>query len=160
MGLCSVDPAAARTMTDPFSVAGTAVGITSLGVQVCQGLFRYYSHFRGYHDDIDGLLNNIEGRRGIFKALVLVKQKIETDNHEPSEQLQVALLACEAALKSLDTKLKRCTEAKVPMAMLDRGKAAKNRFLWPFKKDTVMGMQAMLDKLQANLHLALLILGT
>lgn len=68
-------------MGDPFSVAGTAIGITPLGIQTCQILHRYYSQTKGSHDDIDNMLRHVEGLQGILDCLRQVKDKIEIDNH-------------------------------------------------------------------------------
>ncbi|KAF2117923.1 hypothetical protein BDV96DRAFT_685560 [Lophiotrema nucula] len=146
-------------MGDPFSVAGTAVGITSLGIQICQGLVQYYSQFRSYHDDIESAIQRLEGLEGILKALESVKSKVEMDNHEPSEQLQLAMRACEACLKKLELQLKKCGETKIPGTLKDRANMARKRLLWPFKRDTLKDLQGTLDRLQHNLQLSLKILG-
>jgi hypothetical protein len=35
-----------------MAVAGSAVGIASLGIQVCQGLLSYYNSWEGFTTDI------------------------------------------------------------------------------------------------------------
>ena len=62
-------------MADPFSIAGTAVGITSLDIQTCQGLIKYYVQFRGYHEDIDVVITHLEIVETILKALDAVQKK-------------------------------------------------------------------------------------
>jgi Xaa-Pro aminopeptidase len=99
-------------MGDPFSVAGTAVGITSLGIQTCQVLYNYYSQYKGYHDDIDNVLRQVEGLQGILDSLRQVKDRFEIDNHEPSSQLHMALKACEEALARLKAMADKCTTVK------------------------------------------------
>ncbi|OCK74055.1 hypothetical protein K432DRAFT_311474 [Lepidopterella palustris CBS 459.81] len=146
-------------MSDPISVAGTAVGITSLGIQVCQALVRYYVQFRSYHDDIDALVQRVEHLENILRALDTVKKKVELDNDEVSQKLQLATKACKEALGSLERTVKKFTEIKLPDAWEDRLRLVKKRLLWPFKKDALMNTQDILDKLQANLLLALQILG-
>jgi hypothetical protein len=45
-----------------MEVAGTAVGVASLGITVCQGLVEYYGDWEGYEDDIckpDSGINNL-----------------------------------------------------------------------------------------------------
>jgi hypothetical protein len=39
-------------MSDPFSAAASAVGIISLGLQVCSGIVTFYSQWKDYDDDI------------------------------------------------------------------------------------------------------------
>lgn len=40
-------------MSDPLSVAGSAVGIISLGIQVCNGLLVYADAIRGRSQDLN-----------------------------------------------------------------------------------------------------------
>lgn len=43
-----------------MDVAGSVVGIVSLGIQVCQGLLTYYDGWRGYKTDVDSTRESIE----------------------------------------------------------------------------------------------------
>jgi hypothetical protein len=142
-------------MGDPFSVAGTAVGITSLGIQTCQILYQYYSNVKGIHEDIDDVLRRVEGLQGILDSLKDVKARFEIDNHEPSSQLHMALKACEDVLKRLKKLADSCKATKEPQRLEDRLRSAKRRAMWPFKKETVTELQATLDGFQQNLSLAL-----
>jgi hypothetical protein len=139
-------------MGDPFSVAGTAVGITSLGIQTCQILFRYYSGCKGIHDDIDDVLRRVEGLQGILDSL---KDVIEIDNHEPSSRLHMALNACEDVVERLKKLADTCKATKEPKTLEDRLRSAKKRAMWPFKKETVADLQKTLNDFQQNLSLAL-----
>ena len=35
-----------------MEVAGTAVGVAALGIQVCEGLLKYYRDWKDFEDDI------------------------------------------------------------------------------------------------------------
>ncbi|PSN62549.1 hypothetical protein BS50DRAFT_638175 [Corynespora cassiicola Philippines] len=145
-------------MTDPFSVAGTAVGITSLGIQVCQSLVRYYSQYRSFHDDIDAVVQRVEGLQSILNTVALVKNKIESSD-EPSADLQAALMACLSAVDSLKKMAEKCNETRTLGSTQDVARLVKKRLLWPFKKETLADTQKALDGLQANLLVALQALG-
>jgi hypothetical protein len=142
-------------MADPFSVAGSAVGVTSLGIQTCQALFRYYSQFKGFHDDIDDVLGRVEGLQGILNSLKLLKGRFEADNHKPSSQLHLALKECEEVLLRLKKLADKCNATVAPGSLEDRLRYAKKRATWPFKKETLEGLQTTLDRFQHNLSLAL-----
>lgn len=145
-------------MIDPFSVTGTAVGITSLGIQACQGLVRYYSEFRSYHEDINVTIQRLEGLQAILEVLDLVKEKVELDNDGPPAQLHLALQACSDGVRKLGCIVRKCGETKMPDTLEDRLRLIRKRLLWPFKRDTLSDMQRTLDRLQASLQLALHIL--
>ncbi|KAH5495961.1 hypothetical protein HBI31_104330 [Parastagonospora nodorum] len=142
-------------MADPFSVAGTAVGITSLGIQTCQILYNYYSKYKGYHDDIDSVLQEVEGLQSILESLRQVKDRFEIDNNVPSSQLHIALKACEDALARLKAMADRCNTTKQTESIQSRLRDVKKRLIWPYRKETLADMQATLSRFQDNLSLAL-----
>jgi len=146
-------------MGEAFAVTGSVVGITSLGIQTCQILHRYYSQFKGFHDDIDNVIRQAEGLQGILDSLRQIKERVEVDNHAPSSQLQTALEACEEVLEKLRDMADKCNttkQSKDPLAML---RNARKRLLWPLKRDTLVDLQANLSRLQDNLILALQCVG-
>lgn len=61
-GICFV-PSFYSIMADLASLAGTAVGVISLGIQVCQGLVSYYKNWKSFDDDIAHLYAKIDGLR-------------------------------------------------------------------------------------------------
>ena len=52
-----------------MDVAGTAVGIASLGVQICQGLLTYYDGWQGYHSDSAVTCSSISQLKSAFVQL-------------------------------------------------------------------------------------------
>lgn len=142
-------------MGDPFSVAGTAVGITSLGIQVFQILVQYYSQYKGFHDDIDSVLRQAEGLRAILESVQRVKESLEAENYAPSSQLHVSLTACKDVLNRLKKMADQCNTATTADGLQARLRYASKRMLWPFRKETVKDIQVALSTFQDNLTLAL-----
>lgn len=56
-------------MSDPISVAGSALGVVSVGIQVCQGLLSYYNAWRSYNSQISHCYNTIEGLNATLENL-------------------------------------------------------------------------------------------
>ena len=48
---------------------GTAVGVISLGIQVCEGILKYYRDWKGYEDDIQGTYTEIDHLAKTFALL-------------------------------------------------------------------------------------------
>ncbi|KAF2180162.1 hypothetical protein K469DRAFT_673444 [Zopfia rhizophila CBS 207.26] len=142
---------------DPFSVAGSAVGVTSLGLQVCQALIRYYGNFRSFHDEIDAVVRRTESLMENLQALESLK--VRMGNDEVSVRLQKTMDTVTLALNRLNEHAKRCGEAGVPDNPRARARLVTKRLLWPFRQDTLLYLQDTLDRTQANLALALQILG-
>ncbi|KAF7558218.1 hypothetical protein G7Z17_g206 [Cylindrodendrum hubeiense] len=58
-------------MADPISLVGTAIGVVSLGIQVCQGLYSYVDSVRSRHKDLDAISFEIQ-------HLILVLQSLKS----------------------------------------------------------------------------------
>lgn len=141
-------------MGDPFSAAGTAVGIASLGIQTCQIIHKYYFDFKGYHDDIDSVLRQAEGLQGIMESLRQLDDRLDFEDHASPSQLQLALKACEDALHTLKRVADKCVVTKQAQGLQARVREARKRLFWPFKKETIADLQAKLNAFQNNLSLA------
>jgi hypothetical protein len=149
-------------MADPLSVAGSAVGIISLGLTVCQGLLAYYGPFKSFHDQIDEVICRIAALDGILKVL----QDVFMDDHIISTSLTAqsaavavdCILRCSEGLHRLKKTLEKCTSTKSTNNPF-RSKIQINRMLYPFRRDTLMALLETMSWLQANLNTSLQILN-
>ncbi|KAF5974039.1 hypothetical protein FBULB1_7943 [Fusarium bulbicola] len=64
-------------MSDPLSVAGSAVGIISLGIQVCQGLISYLQSFKSQDQDIQDSLKDVQTVISILYSLKGILPKVD-----------------------------------------------------------------------------------
>lgn len=62
-----------------MDVAGTAVGIASLGITVCQGLLSYYDAWRSYDHDISSTYSDVDD---LSKTLILLKTTLQQESDE------------------------------------------------------------------------------
>lgn len=77
-------------MSDPFSVAGSAVGIVSLGLAVCQGIIGYYNAYKGQEDEVDEMLEKTSRLASILKLL-----KPHLDRHKVAHPQTIdQLMSC------------------------------------------------------------------
>ncbi|KAI8933484.1 hypothetical protein NX059_009222 [Plenodomus lindquistii] len=138
-------------MADPASIVGTVVGVASLGIQSCQIIHKYYSQHRSYDDDIQQVLEQIRSLEGMLSALRDAKSRVEVDNHEPSSQLHMALGRCEAAVKRLDAFAKKCGALGADSDDRSRFALARDRLLWPFRRETLNELRDNVDNLHQSL---------
>lgn len=75
-------------MSDPLSVAGSAVGIISLGIQVSQGVYNYISSMRGRDKDIDTASTQVSHLLRTFQALSDLIPKIQSLPDSDTEAIQ------------------------------------------------------------------------
>lgn len=134
-------------------VAGTTVGVISLGLQVCQGLFNYYNQFKSFSDDVSSTLQRLEELSGLLEVLDQHMRRSPADG-VALDIGQDSVAACGAQLRKLQEMIKKCGECQMPAARADRVKLVKRRLLYPFRKETLNEMHATLDRLQSNVNLA------
>src|SRR5277367_1515745 len=56
-------------MGDPLSVAATATGLLSFGIQVSQSLVSFYLAYKGQDADIERITHKLKSLSGIFQSL-------------------------------------------------------------------------------------------
>jgi hypothetical protein len=145
-------------MSDPFSIASSAVGIISLGLQATQGLVTYYSQFKAFDRDIAEISHKADGLRGILQVLEGPLRKFETDNAPIPAQVRAAISASEEGLRSLNSWIEKYGKAEPPANIEDRLRLLKKKTLFPFRRDTLLGLKSTLDSLQSNLNTAIQVL--
>ncbi|RSL49385.1 hypothetical protein CEP53_009168 [Fusarium sp. AF-6] len=141
-------------MGDPLSVAGSAVGIISLGIQVCQGLVQYADAVRGQQRDVDDGMDEVRSLLAVFKSLEQTITRIKTDSPENAKSLLEYLRQAEAKLGSLEVVLKEVgilvdTSGSIKGKMEKTCRAA----IYPMKK-------SKLDGARQNVQSILVILTT
>jgi hypothetical protein len=144
-------------MGDPFSVAGTAVGIASLGIQTFQILYRYYADFKDHHDDIDNVLRQIIRLQGILE--ILQGKEDEWKGHEiPPSSLsgfKMAIADCKEALARLRSMTEKFSAIDTDKSWMNRWANMQKRVTWPFRKETLTELQGHLTVFKDNLSIAL-----
>ncbi|KAL2825341.1 hypothetical protein BDW59DRAFT_161817 [Aspergillus cavernicola] len=72
-------------MSDPFSVAGSTVGVISLGLQLCNQLVSYCRSVRDANQDLQNIATKAAGLRAPLKALrdILEEEELEQSDISP-----------------------------------------------------------------------------
>ncbi|EON66425.1 hypothetical protein W97_05522 [Coniosporium apollinis CBS 100218] len=144
-------------MTDPFSIAGSAVGVTSLGLTVCQGLIRYYTAYSAYDDDIAETVGLIRRLEGLFVLLRDVLQGLPAEQALLVTQVQSCMQSSEGRIKALDTHLDKCRATPSPGGSVKLQQSWR-RGLFPFRKPVLNALRDNVESLRSNLVLAVEIL--
>lgn len=148
------------TMADPFSVAGTAVGIISLGVQVCQSLISYYDKWKSFDDDIVQIQDKLNGLKQTLEILERqIVPKFKSSNAREIEDVDKKILSCCNGIDKLRVILTQCQSSAAASNIVQR-EASRffQKTLYPFKKTTLLELNRSVSSLQENLHTSLLLL--
>jgi hypothetical protein len=149
-------------MADPFSVTGSAVGVISLGLTVCQGLLAYYGQFKAFHEQIDEVTDRMAALESILKALqhVLINASVlSMCETAPSATVAIdSILKCYDGLNKLGRMVEKCDATKSTRNSTGHNKQI-SRLLYPFRRETLMALTETMSCLQANLNTSLQLLN-
>lgn len=145
-------------MADPFSAAGTAVGIISLGIQVCQSLSSYYDKWKSFDDDIAHTQDKLDGLRKTLENLEKhIVPRFRSSNAREVEDVNQKIVSCCNGIHKLKAILTKC-QSSAPTSNTVQEKAYRllQKTFYPFKKTTLLELNASVTSLQENLHSSLL----
>jgi hypothetical protein len=126
-------------MADPFSIAGSAVGVVSLGITVCLGLFQYYSSCQDASSDVKALVTSLEG---LICLLQMLQCTIDDQHFDSAVRADVGpfLAECRDAVENLNCKLEKVKIDSPSAAGFRRMKEklgnAHKRINYPFRENT------------------------
>lgn len=150
-------------MGDPFSVAGSAVGVISLGLQACHGLASYINKYKSADKEMRDVKCRVEGLESILQGLRDILTGAGRIDPPLAGKFKVALRMitdCESAIQELDntsSKL-RNNPSQAAQGVFPALKTASKRALYPFRRDALVGLLSVLGGLQENLDTALALL--
>ncbi|KAL4738832.1 hypothetical protein BDV11DRAFT_215708 [Aspergillus similis] len=147
-------------MAEPFSVAGSVVGVISLGLTVSQGFLAYYGPYQSFHEEIEMVTTRMEALKGmleIIQTLITESNKLKCPSVAQSTQIASnIILSCEIALQKLQGMLDSCCASTPPKRLaMAEVKAHVNRLLYPFRRQTLMSLIESVSWLQDNLNTSL-----
>jgi hypothetical protein len=139
-----------------MDVAGAAVGVASLGIQVCQGLLDYYQACESYHRDIQ------EAQKWILhlqRTLVILGDVLQSSNAKQDvfQNAQTGILNCEDGIRKLEKKLRKIRKGDLSTAK-ERTKAMGHRLIYPFQQSTVAKLKEIVKDLFEHLLLSIQVL--
>ncbi|KAF5545134.1 hypothetical protein FMEXI_6185 [Fusarium mexicanum] len=142
-------------MSDPLSVAGSAVGIISLGIQVCQGLVSYLQSFKGQDQDIRDSLNDVQTVISILYSLKGVLPKVdEISSGTPA--IRRCLAESEEKLREFQQFSLKLRGTQSPEHdVLGKMDHARRALLYPFREGKLRSLCQTLKGLLQNLSICL-----
>ncbi|KAL3481002.1 hypothetical protein BJX99DRAFT_253984 [Aspergillus californicus] len=149
-------------MTDPFSVSAGVVGVVSLGLTVTKGLVSYYGPWKDYDSEIRDLTTKLEGLGNILRPLegfVSVEHELVLPSDQYKSIVTPHLIACREASTRLERILEKCKSTDISPFLKKHDWLRLKKAVYPFKKDTLMGLCQTVSGLQDNLSLALHLLN-
>ena len=142
-------------MADPASVVGTAVGVISLGIQVCQGLVSYYEKWRSFDDDIAHLHAKIDGLRITLENLEHTLPKLRSFSANILTDVETKILTSVHGIRKLEEVLAKCHSSVSANIVQQKGFRLVQKTFYPFKKATLQELKNNVTDLEHNLNTSL-----
>ncbi|KAJ5857315.1 hypothetical protein N7455_008209 [Penicillium solitum] len=139
-----------------MELAGTAVGIISLGLQVCQGIVSYRQACRGYDEEIQNARNKAKALRMLLKALRDTVEELQQTRPEVAADLEEQVMSMQSSIEKLKKVVDRFKPAQSE-AFPDKFRAQLKKGVYYFQKDSLQDVQNHLDQIQNVLQTSLLI---
>ncbi|CAN9388993.1 unnamed protein product [Alternaria alternata] len=134
---------------------GTAVGVVSLGIQVCDGILKYYRDWRGYEEDIQEAYTRIDD---LAKTFALLHDELQTVSQKAfAIRAQECLATCQDGIQQLEKKLKK-VHKDAPAGLRQRAQVGDLRLMYPFRISTLEKLKEIAQGLMQQLNLALQII--
>ncbi|KAJ5952370.1 uncharacterized protein N7479_010783 [Penicillium vulpinum] len=140
-------------MSDPLSVAGSAVGIISLGLQVCGEIVSYFQDWHGFDEDIQRIYEKADGLRMPLKGLQRIIEYAQRANHADASDLEAKAQSLQQAITRLKSATDRCASAGSITSNGFRYQLQKAKY--PFKKYGLRDISNDLDSVQSILNTTL-----
>lgn len=145
-------------MGDALSVARTAVGIVSLGIQVCQGLITYYSAYKDQDAIILAVQQNVTALLGHLSKTQLILHSLSGEHDSATAQVESEVKRCLTSISALEVTRKKCRDESLSDGIRSQVKRKAQKLSFPFRKETLEDVQKNVGTVQACLHMAISIL--
>jgi predicted transcriptional regulator with HTH domain len=146
-------------MAEALGVARSVAGIVSLGIQLTQGLLKYYGSWKDQDNDISDMCASLDSLR---RTLVILSETIQPPARfgvSIKDSVEKNINRINGALEQLKDELRKVqgTEPLKPGARSAMRRHVR-RALYPFREETLSKIQRVVSEARSNLDLALQVL--
>jgi ankyrin repeat domain-containing protein 50 len=140
-----------------MDVASSAVGVASLGIQVCQGLLSFYDGWKSFSSDISSTYDLVDD---LSRTLALLKSILDSDelDEEKKERVKRCVHLCEESLVKLSQKSQKLRKYEQPEGLRQKAWAELQRGWYPFRASTLAKLREIVADVRDRLKLAVQVL--
>lgn len=138
-------------------ILGTAVGVISLGIQLCDSLLKYYHSFSHFREETQATCTQIKDLQNTLQTLDDTIKKYDF-NPEAAKRIECNIQSCNIGNDSLKEELEKFMNVSPPEGLRQLLLAHGKRLRYPFKESTLSKLQATVAEMKDNILLAIQIL--
>lgn len=141
-------------------VLGTAVGVISLGIQVCGGLIAYYDSWKDCPKEVSTAQEQVVDLQKTLEASRTALASISALGavQDAMSRVEQSILACRSGIQELSSKLAKVQQVKPSIGLGVKAQREMQRLLYPFRANTLMKLRDLCTDLRSRLDIALQIL--
>lgn len=146
-------------MSDPVSIAGSAVGIVSLGVTVAQGLIDYYTAFQDQENNVTLTTKKLSHLVDLLEQSRqrLGKRQPRPDDNATISTMESSIGECEGLIQELQEQLNKFKQVPHQGTRASL-RAAGRRVAYPFRQSTLQKLDEDIDEFVDILKMAMQLL--
>ncbi|WDK17851.1 hypothetical protein CGRA01v4_09136 [Colletotrichum graminicola] len=145
-------------MSDPLSVTGSVVGIISLGLQVTQSLYNYYTAINAQYSDVTHTARKLKDLLEILNCLQThLSGRVKVDGTHVLKNIESNIRQCEEYIQELQEESRKFEREPVD-GIRTAIRATGRRLAYPFRESTLKKLDEDIDELVIHLSLALQLL--
>ena len=143
-------------MGDPLSIAGSVVGLLSLGIQVTKSLINFYTSYKHQDSEIAGMAERLERLLTILQSLekILSNRKFQVDEQNLIDSIETSIKKCDELIQELQGEFQKFTQA-ISNGLQTVFRVAGRRATYPFRQSTLQKLDEDIGDLRANLSIAM-----
>ncbi|KAI0554556.1 hypothetical protein F4679DRAFT_526522 [Xylaria curta] len=142
-------------MTDPLSIAGTAVGVVSLGLQVYSGVKQYLDHFHARDERVSIALTYLDQLKAAVDVVDGATRSLQVQHQVPTDVVLSCLQACMAEMQKFQGKLEEFMPSHQNSSN-NKLKQIRKKLEYPFQIDSIeeieKSLRRILDQLAIAIH--------
>ncbi|TDZ49637.1 hypothetical protein CTRI78_v008005 [Colletotrichum trifolii] len=126
-------------------ILGTVVGVVSLGIQVCSGVYTYLDGIQGRKEDVDSATRLCRSMELLLMRLQGLQARITASSAAGAATIQGAMEAAKEELGLLDKLSEQLRAIEGPSSSIgEKLKNQKARLLYPFRRDHMERLESRL----------------
>lgn len=143
-------------MADPLSIAASAAGLLSLGLQTTEYLYKFYTAYRDQHQDLARISDQLSG---LLETLQIIAQIVRIRKWRPDEQriihnVEEAITRSKTIIDTLQDEVAKF-EKEPKDDWRHRVVVVGRRAAYPFKRSTLEDLGDEVETFRDNLSVAL-----
>ncbi|KAF5254430.1 hypothetical protein FANTH_688 [Fusarium anthophilum] len=147
-------------MADPLSIAGLALAVVSLGLQVTGGITEYFDSLKSRDQDIASIIQQNNTLRKTLRIIDSSISRFQNDHRTATEPLRQFLDSCNEELKVLESLVAALiTDDQGTTGRRTKARNKGKKLLYPFHRPKLEQMATKLHHINATLQLGLQSLG-